>query len=104
MVRKRIIWLLVLAFLNISIAPDSAFGYFEGGFSSGANDQGGIVIAGLIIVGVIVLTIASIARSKHNKYPIELPEEQKEDIKISYEINLDDQPVTPSGDIVLVRW
>ncbi len=102
--RKGIIWLLVLAFLTVSIAPDSAFGYFEGGFGSGAHDQGGIVIAGLIIVGVIALTIASIARSKHKKDPIEYSEKQKEDIKISYEINLDDQRVAPSGDIVLVRW
>jgi len=96
MIKKGIIWFLVLALLNISIAPVSAFGYFEGGFGSGANDQGGIVIAGLIIVGVIVLTIASIARFKYS--------EQKEDTKISYEINLDDQRVTPSGDIVLVSW
>jgi hypothetical protein len=118
MVRKGIIWFLVFAFLSVSIAPDFAFGYFEGGFGSGANDQGGIVIAGLIIVGALVLTIASIVRSKHKKEPTELSEEQNQNTKMTYEIRPDNQPftqiscetnyynqrVTPSGDLVLARW
>lgn len=118
MVRKGIIWFLVLAFLSVSIAPDFALGYFEGGFGSASNDQGGIVIAGLIIVGAIVLTIASIVRSKHKKEQPELPEEQNQNTKMSYEMhpynqpftqnsgesNYDNQRVTPSGDIVLVSW
>ena len=81
-------------FLSVSITPDFALGYFKGGFGSASNDQGGIVIAGLIIVGAIVLTIASIVRSKHKKDPIKHPEEQKEDIKMSYEMHPDNQLFT----------
>lgn len=109
---------LVLAFLSVSIAPDYAFGYFDGGFGHDYSDKGGIVIAGLIIVGVLVFTIASIVRSKHKKEPNELPEEQNENTKMSYETHpynqpstqnsvetdYDNQRFTPSGDIVLVSW
>jgi hypothetical protein len=115
MFRKGFIWFLVLAFLSVSIAPDYAFGYFDGGFGHDYSDKSGIVIAGLIIVGALVFTIASIVRSKHTT---ELPEEQNENTKMPYEIqpynqpstknsvetNYDNQRVTPSGDVVLVNW
>jgi hypothetical protein len=132
MIKKGIIWFLVLVFLNFIIAPDYVFAgnYFDIGSSGGQAEAitvGAILILGLIIVGIVALT-------KHSKSPTDKPQEEKKDIETSPETdpdnppanppdqisiipeeqrqddeillntNFDNQLITQSGEIVLVRW
>jgi len=112
MVKKWIIWFLALAFLNLSIAPDFAFGFYDQ--SAGAEGTG-IVVAGIILVSIIILAVGSIV--KHKKEPPEQPKDQEHDTKMSSELKLDNQHLAqilcetnydnqraPSGEIVLVSW
>ncbi len=135
MIKKGIILFLVLAFLNFIIVPDYVFagGSFDigpigpSGGEAAAMAVGAVIVLGLIIVGIVAL-------AKHLKSPAEqpqdqkqdtemlpktnidnqiitpsgeislLPQEQKQDTEISSNTNLDNQLITPPGEIVLVRW
>lgn len=103
MIKKWIIWFLALTFLNFVIVPDFVFAG-EGGMPhidvspgpSPAAIIGGVIILGLVIVGIVYLT------KKHPSTPTEQPKDPN--TKISPVTNLDEQLITPSGQIALLRW
>jgi len=131
MIKKGLIWFLVLAFLNFIIVPDYVFAGSYSGIGpskeSVAIGVGAAIVLGLIIVGIVAL-------AKHSKSPTEkpqeqkqdtgispdtkldnrlispsdqislLPQDQKQDTSISLNTNLDNQLITPSGQIALLRW
>jgi len=134
MIRKWIIWFLVLAFLNFIIVPDYVFasGSFDIGPSGYDGEGMAMAVGAVIVLGLIIAGIVALA--KHLKSPTEqpqdqehdnemlpntnldnqiitpsgevplLPQEQKQDTEISPNTNLDNQLITPSGEIVLVQW
>jgi hypothetical protein len=135
MIKKGIIWFLILAFLNFIIVPDYVFAgepsmpHIDVSPSpslSPAAVIGGVVLLVLVITGIVYLV------KKHPSKPTEQPkdpnakissvtnldeqlitppgqisllhQEQKQDTEISLNTNFDNQLITPSGEIVLVRW
>ena len=101
MMRKWIIWFLVLAFLNFIIVPDSVLAggsYNIGPLGSSGGEGAGIALAALLVVGLIVAVIVKLV--KHSKSPEEFPGEQNKDTEISPAPHLDNQNITPSGDIL----
>jgi Ca2+/Na+ antiporter len=99
MIKKGIIWFLVLAFLNFIIVPDYVFA--GGSYYIGPSKEdvaiglGAAIVLVLIIVGIVALV-------KHSKSPNKKPQEQKQDTEISPDTNLDNQLITPSGEISLL--
>ena len=103
MIKKGIIWFLVLAFLNFVIVPDFVYAdMFSGDIGPSGGESAAYVIGGVIVLGLIIVGIVALA--KHSKSPTEKPQEQKEDTGISPVTNLDEQLITPSGQIALLRW
>jgi len=109
MIKKGIMWFLVLAFLNFIIVPDYVFaGGSSGGYNLGSMDIGpsggevaAIGIGALVVLGLIIFGIVKLA--KHSKSPT--PTEQPKDpTKISPVTNLDEQLITPRGELILARW
>ena len=103
MIKKGIMWFLVLSFLNFTIVPDYVFAG-EGSMPhidvssspSPAAIIGGVVILGLVIVGIVYLA------KKHPSTPTEQPKDPN--TKISPVTNLDEQLITPTGQIALLWW
>ncbi len=98
MVKKCAVCFLVLAFLSLVIAPDfvSAGGDMTGG-AGVALAAGAAIVTGLI-VGFAYLATRSSA-------PTEQPQEQKQEAPQSLHFQQpDEQLITPSGQIALLRW
>jgi hypothetical protein len=105
MIKKWIILFLVLTFLNFIIAPDYVFAgsSFVGpidpisGGEATAVVIGSAVVLGLIIVGIVLL-------AKHSKSPTPTEQPKDPNTKISPVTNLDEQLITPTGELILARW
>ncbi len=96
MVKKSVVWFLVLAFLSLMIAPDAT--YAGGSMTGGA----GVAIAAAIVTGLIA-GFAYLAT--HSSTPTEQPQEQKQEAPQSLHFQQpDEQLITPSGQIALLRW
>lgn len=109
MIKKGIMWFLVLAFLNFIIVPDYVFAVDSFDFNIGSIGPSGgeaapYVIGGVIVLGLIIVGIVLLAKHSKSSTPTEQPQEQKEDTGISPVSNLDEQLITPSGQIALLRW
>ncbi len=105
MVRKSIVCFLVLAFLNLIITPGfvtaAAFPQIEVGPSRSdmAVAAGVAVAAVLIIVGLVYLV------KKHQSAPAEQPQDEKQEAPQTLHFQYpDEQLITPSGQIALIRW
>lgn len=120
MIKRWIVYLLVLAFLNLIIAPDFVFaksrkeplpdwsGLFE-------EPSAGVLLIGLgLTLGVIFIVSAILNPSNpstekpkdQNVEPIypstEKPKDQNQDIEIAS--NSHDKPLTLSWNVVVFRW
>jgi hypothetical protein len=102
MIKKGIIWFLVLAFLNFIIVPDYVFagGSFDIGPVGPSGDEAAIALGALLVVGLIIVGIVALA--KHSRSPNKKPQEQKLDTEISPDTNLYNQLITPSDEISLL--
>jgi hypothetical protein len=103
MIKKGIIWFLVLAFLNFIIVPDSVFAgdsFHIDPFGSSGGEGAGIALAALLVVGLIIAGI--VALTKHSKSPADKPKEEKKDIETSPETDIDNPPANPTGQISLI--
>ncbi len=108
MVKKSIVWFLVLAFLNLIITPgfvSAADGVFASGIDVGPSRSdvalvaGGAILLGLIIVGLVYLA------KKHESTPAEQPQDEKQETPRTLHFqHPDEQSMTPSGQIALLRW
>jgi len=108
MVKESVVWFLVLAFLNLIITPgfvSAAEREFAQTIDVGPSRSnlavaaGGVIVLGLIIVGLVYLA------KKHQGTPAEQPQEQKQETSQSPHFqHSDEQPVTLSGQIALLRW
>ncbi|MCL4476486.1 MAG: hypothetical protein M1508_09715 [Nitrospirae bacterium] len=107
MVKKSVVWLLVVAFLSFLIVSDYAYaaegrlgpvGPIDGGGVGTAAVIGGVIALALIIVGIVVL-------AKGSGSPEQQPEEKKQETPQSLHFQQsDEQLITPSGQIALLRW
>ncbi len=113
MIKKSIIWFLVLVFLNFVIMPDFVS---AGGMMVGDKGKADTIIigTGLVLTAIIIAAVLI----KHSDKKKELLKDQAHDNKISsgihldyqsstqmsYEPKYDDQLITPSGLLVLHMW
>lgn len=105
MVKKRVVWFLVLAFVNLVITPGFAFAE-QGGFGPIDVDTGpsksAVLIGGLIVValgvGIYLLT-------KRSPTPKEQPQGQKQEVPQSlYFHSLMNSSQLHTGQIALLKW
>jgi len=107
MIKKWIIWFLVLTFLNFVIVPDYVFaggGSFDIGPIGPSGGEAAAVAVVVVVFGLIIVGIALLAKHSKSSTPTKEPQEQKEGTGISPITNLDEQLITPSGQIALLRW
>lgn len=116
MIKRWIVYLLVLAFLNLIIAPDFAFaksrkeplpdwsGLFE-------EPSAGVLLIGLgLTLGVIFIVKAILNPSPEiPKDQNEGPKDQKMEPKEQHQdsttfSNIHEESLTPSGNVVVFRW
>ena len=96
MIRKWIIWFLVLTFLNFIVIPECVFA--RSGYMGSPDGEGvALAIGAVVVVGLVIAGIVALA--KHLKSPAEQPQDQKQDTEKLSETNLDNQHITPSDDI-----
>jgi len=133
--KKWIIWFLVLAFINFMVVPDYVVAgepgmpQIDAGSSFDLNPAA--VIGVTVILALVITGIAYLIKKHKNKTAKQpkdpdtnilpdtnlnnqgitpsgeitiIPQEQKQDTGISPIVNLDDQFTNPSGEIVLVQW
>ncbi len=102
MIKKTVMWFLVLAFLNFSFLPD--FVIADGQFGGPSSTEVGIaVIGGLIVVGLIVFGISRLAKKTDSQS--EQPQDQKENLPTSQTFQQpDEQPLTSSGQLAVLSW
>ncbi|MDH4231730.1 MAG: hypothetical protein OEW04_06840 [Nitrospirota bacterium] len=108
MIKKSVIWFLVLAFLNFQLVSDFVFadsGFANVGHMGGPS--GGEVVAA-VIVGVIVIGLIVFGVSKSLKKTdaqSEQPQDQKENPPRGRNFQQsDEQPLTPSGQFAVLSW
>jgi hypothetical protein len=104
MIKKSIIFFLVLACLNFVIAPECSFAsskYFEGHIDPVPDKSVAIAVA----VGLVVIVVGVVLLVKHaRKQPVQRQDQQQKPTDtISSEIN-DEQFTRPSDQIALLRW
>jgi hypothetical protein len=104
MVKKNVVWFLVLAFVNLVITPGFAFA--QQGFGPIDIDTGpshsAVLIGGLIVVAVCV---GIYLLTKRSPTPNEQPQGQKQEAPQSLHFQQpDEQLTTPPGQIALLRW
>ena len=106
MIKKWIIWFLVLTFLNFVIVPDYVFaggGSFDiGPIGPSGGEAAAVVIGSAVVLGLIIVGIVLLA--KHSKSPTPTEQPKDPNTKISPVTNLDEQLITPTGQIALLRW
>jgi hypothetical protein len=98
MIKKGIICFLVLAFLNFVIVPDYVFAGGYIGFSD--NQVAAMTFGAVLVIGLVIVGIASLV--KHLKSPADKPKEEKQDTEISPKTDLDNPPANPPDQISLL--
>ena len=102
MIKKSIIYCLVLAFLTFLIAPECSFAEMFVVDIDPAPDSGAVIA---VVVGLVVIVVGVVLLVKHasKQHEQRQDEQQKPTDPISSEIK--DEPFTsPSGQIALLRW
>jgi len=99
MIKKSIIYFLVLAFLNFLIVPECSFAY-DG--STMGIDKGAVVAVAVGLV-VVVVGVALLVRSASKQSVQSQDHQQKPAETVLSKIN-DGQFTSPSGQIALLRW
>ena len=82
MIKKGIMWFLVLAFLNFIIVPDYVFagGSFDiGPIGPSGGEAAAVVIGSAVVLGLIIVGIVLLAKHSKSSTPTEEPQEQKGD-------------------------
>jgi hypothetical protein len=102
MIKKSVMWFLVLTFLNFSLLPD--FVIADGEFGGPSSTQVGVaVIGGLIVVGLIVFGISRLAKKTDSQS--EQPQDQKENLPTSKNFQQpDEQLPAPAGRLAVLSW
>lgn len=116
--KRFIVWVLIPAFLSMMIAPD-----FASAASVGSVDlaEGAILLGGAIVVGLIVYGIRTLAGGKEKPADQKKPEGQTPDdgnkgienvqpksenmgLEPMRTAQSEEHPITPSGELVLLKW
>ena len=90
MIKKAIIFVLLLLFLNSVIIPNFASAMGSSNMSDAA--VGGIVVGCLVVLGIVYY------KNKSSKEP---KEDKKENKLTKKKV---EERITPSGELVLFRW
>jgi hypothetical protein len=108
MIKKSVMWFLVLAFLNFILVSDFVFadsGYADVGHYGGPSGGEVVfaIIGGVIVIGLIVFGVSKL--SKKTDSQSEQPQDQKEDLPKSLNFQRpDEQPFAPSGQLAVLSW
>jgi hypothetical protein len=103
MIKKSVIWFLVLAFLSFGLVSDYAFA--SGDYGTPSNGEAAAIVIGTVVVlALIVFGVSSLARKTNA--PGEQPQEQKEKdpAKSLNSQQPDEQPLGPSGQLAVLSW
>lgn len=111
MIKRCIVYLIMLTFLNLAIAPDFIFARsYKKGYTGAAqlddhNDKAwgnALLIAGaVIVVGLIVYLLVKPKKSGYSPDKSEISNQTSANAE---ESNMSDKLLTPSGNLVVVQW
>lgn len=104
MIKKCIAVFLVLTFLNLVIMPDFVFATTNDIIKEAGDEAFKQELIFFAIIGVFLVTALIIKSKSYSQSSslIEEPKERNQKNKVLF--TTDDAPVTPSGQVVVLKW